>query len=270
MPGVPGLFLPEQALGWKRVVDAVHGKGGFIYCQLWHAGRATIPHMTGSPIVCPSASVWDDPRECYAYPPVGSSEALRYTDYPPIALSIAQIQRTIQDYCEAAQRAMEIGFDGVEVHAGNGYLPEQFLSSNVNQRTDEYGGTPERRCEFVLELMDKLAQAIGEENLAIRLSPFGLFNQNRSKQRIETWSHLCKCLKEARPKLSYVSFIEPVSELPFPSSSTIYGLLRPPWFHAVFSSQNLISALFEPNSATSRLSPSRRKTRSSSPGVAPT
>ena len=212
MPGVPGIFAQEQALGWKKVVDAVHEKGGFIYCQLWHAGRATIPHMTGSPTVCPSTSVWDDPTECYAYPPVGSSERVRYADYPPITLSIPHINKTIQDYCNAAQRAMEAGFDGVELHAGNGYLPEQFLSSNVNKRTDDYGGTPEKRCKFVLELMDELAKVVGEENLSIRLSPFGLFNQNRSQQRIETWYFLCQRLKEAHPKLSYVSFIEPVSE----------------------------------------------------------
>jgi 2,4-dienoyl-CoA reductase-like NADH-dependent reductase (Old Yellow Enzyme family) len=212
MPGVPGIFTQEQALRWKKVVDAVHEKGGFIYCQLWHAGRATIPHMTGSPTVCPSASVWDDPEERYAYPPVGSSERVRYADYPPLALSVLHINKTIQDYCDAAQLAMQVGFDGVELHAGNGYLSEQFLSSNINTRTDDYGGTHEKRCKFVLKLMDELAKVVGEENLSIRLSPFGLFNQNRSEQRIKTWSFLCQCLKEAHPKLSYVSFIEPVSE----------------------------------------------------------
>ncbi|ERF74217.1 hypothetical protein EPUS_03407 [Endocarpon pusillum Z07020] len=209
MPGVPGIFIEEQAFGWKKVVDAVHEKGGFIYCQLWNAGRATIPQMTGSPAICPSASVWDDPTEYYAYPPVGSSGRVRYADYPPITLSVSHINKTIQDYCNAAQRAMEIGFDGVELHAGNGYLPEQFLSSNINKRTDDYGGTPEKRCKFVLELMDELAKVVGEENLSIRLSPFGLFNQNRSEQRMETWHFLCQRLKGAHPKLSYVSFIEP-------------------------------------------------------------
>lgn len=74
MPGVPGLFIPEQAQGWKRVIDAVYAKGGIIFCQLWHAGRATIPQMTGSPAVCPSASVCDSPAECYSHPPAGSTE----------------------------------------------------------------------------------------------------------------------------------------------------------------------------------------------------
>ena len=127
MPGVPGMFNPEQALGWQKVVDVVHAKKGFIYCQLWHAGRATIPQMTGSPAVCPSASVWDSPVECYSHPPVGETKQVKYADYPPIELSLDHIQKTIQDYCTAAQLAMSIGFDGVEIHAGNGYLPEQFL-----------------------------------------------------------------------------------------------------------------------------------------------
>ncbi|KAI9702322.1 MAG: hypothetical protein M1836_000801 [Candelina mexicana] len=209
MPGVPGLFLPEQAEGWKKVVDAVHEKGGFIYCQLWHAGRANIPHMSGSPVVCPSATPWDDPNECYVYPPVGCTKQVPYADFPPIELTVPHLKKQIQDYCNAAKLAMEVGFDGVELMSGNGYLPEQFLSSNINKRTDEYGGTPEKRCKFVLELMDELAKTVGEENLSIRLSPFGLFNQTRSEQRIETWSHLCRCLKQNHPRLSYVSFIEP-------------------------------------------------------------
>jgi len=214
MPGVPGLWLQEQAVGWKKVVDAVHAKGGFIYCQLWHAGRATIPQMTGSPAVSAFASVWDSPDELYSHSPVGSDERVRYADHPPIELSLAHLKRTIQDYCNVARTAMEIGFDGVELHAGNGYLPEQFLSSNINKRMDEYGGSPEKRCRFVLELMVELAKTTGEENLAIRLSPFGLFNQARGEQRVETWSYLCRQLKETHPRLSYVSFIEPVSSFP--------------------------------------------------------
>jgi 2,4-dienoyl-CoA reductase-like NADH-dependent reductase (Old Yellow Enzyme family) len=211
MPGVPGLFTEEQANGWRKVVDAVHEKGGYIYCQLWHAGRATIPQMTGFPPVSASASVWDSPDECYPYIPVGATKPVRYADHPPIELSVPEIRQTIKDYCDSAEWAMKIGFDGVELHAGNGYLPEQFLSSNINKRTDDYGGSPIKRCRFVLELMDELAKRIGEENLAIRLSPFGLFNQTRGEQRMETWLHLCKCLKEAHESLSYVSFIEPVS-----------------------------------------------------------
>lgn len=213
MPGVPGLFTPEQVDGWKKVVDAVHAKGAYIYCQLWHAGRATIPQMTGTSAVSASASVWDSPSECYSHPPEGSTEPVPYANHPPIELSVAHIKQTIADYCAAARKAIELGFDGVEIHGGNGYLPEQFLSSNVNKRTDDYGGSPEKRCRFVFELMDELTKTIGEQNLAIRLSPFGLFNQARGEQRVETWTHLCEGLKKNHPALSYVSFIEPVCDL---------------------------------------------------------
>ncbi|KAL2823299.1 hypothetical protein BDW59DRAFT_180751 [Aspergillus cavernicola] len=209
MPGVPGLFTTSQSAGWKRVVDAVHEQGGYIYAQLWHAGRATIPQMTGSPAVSASATVWDAPTECYSHPPVGSTKQVPYSAHPPIELTVEHIHRTIDDYCKAAKAAIEAGFDGVELHGGNGYLPEQFLSSNVNKRTDDYGGSPEKRCTFVLELMEKLAKTVGEENLAIRLSPFGLFNQARGEERVETWTHLSKELKRTLPNLSYVSFIEP-------------------------------------------------------------
>lgn len=210
MPGVPGLWTPEQASGWKRAVDAVHEKGGYIYCQLWHAGRVTVPQMTGLPPVAPSALPWDSPTERYSHPPVGASLQPLYVDHPPIELSVDHIKQTIEDYRRAARTAMDIGFDGVEVHGGNGYLPEQFLMSNTNKRTDKYGGTPEKRCRFVVELMHAIAESIGENNLSIRLSPFGLFNQARGEQRLETWSHLCRELKRIHPHLSYVSFIEPV------------------------------------------------------------
>jgi 2,4-dienoyl-CoA reductase-like NADH-dependent reductase (Old Yellow Enzyme family) len=124
---------------------------------------------------------------------------IKLSEHPPIELTVDHIKQTIRDYCTAAKAAMEIGFDGIEIHGANGYLPEQFLSSNINRRTDEYGGTPEKRCRFVIELMDELANTVGEENLAIRLSPFGLFNQTRGEQRVETWSHLSRELKNRLP-----------------------------------------------------------------------
>ncbi|KAI1057024.1 hypothetical protein LB507_002281 [Fusarium sp. FIESC RH6] len=218
MPGVPGIFLPEQVQGWKKVVDAVHAKGGYIYAQLWHSGRANIPQLTGSPIVAPSATAWDDPNETFPYPPPHTSTPVKLADYPPVEMTIEKIKSTIGDYVNAAKNALDAGFDGVEVHGGNGYLPEQFLSSNINKRTDHYGGTEEKRCNFVLELMDELAKTVGQDNLAIRLTPFGLFNQARGEKRVETWGHLCRELKSRFPQLSYVSFVEPRYEQIFSES----------------------------------------------------
>jgi 2,4-dienoyl-CoA reductase-like NADH-dependent reductase (Old Yellow Enzyme family) len=220
MPGVPGLFIEEQKAGWKKIANAIHEKGGFVYMQLWHSGRANIPHMTGTPVYGASATPWDDPEECFMFPPPHTLEQVRYSDFPPEEMSVSHIKKTIQDFARTAKWAVEeCGFDGVEVHGGNGYLIEQFLASNVNKRTDAYGGSYEKRCTFALELMDELSMAIGEENLAIRLTPFGLFNQIRSEQRLETWQTLCRRLKEAHPGLSYVSFVEPVSPHKYFSSA---------------------------------------------------
>jgi 2,4-dienoyl-CoA reductase-like NADH-dependent reductase (Old Yellow Enzyme family) len=208
MPGVPGLFCPEQIRGWKVVVEAVHAKGGYIYAQLWNAGRASIPHHTGIPTISASGTAFDG-DELYPYPPPGTSTQVKYRDFPPTELSLEGIKKQISDYVSTARLAIEeCGFDGVEVHGGNGYLPEQFLSSNINKRTDDYGGTPEKRCKFVLDLMSELAAAIGEDKLALRLSPFGLYNQARGLQRLETWGYLCRELKR-QMNLSYVHFIEP-------------------------------------------------------------
>ncbi|KAF5001168.1 hypothetical protein FGRMN_1192 [Fusarium graminum] len=209
MPGVPGIFLSEQVQAWKKVVDAVHAKGGYIYAQLWHSGRANIPQLTGTPILAPSAIPWDDPNETYPYPPPHTSTPVKLADFPPVEMTVEKIKSTILDYVNAAKNAIEAGFDGVEVHGGNGYLVEQFLSSNINKRTDHYGGSEEKRCTFAIELMEELAQAIGQDNLAIRLTPFGLFNQARGERRMETWSYLCRELKSRLPNLSYVSFVEP-------------------------------------------------------------
>ena len=116
----------------------------------------------------------------YPYPPPGTSTQVKYADFPPTELSLDGIEKQISDYVRSAKLAVEdCGFDGIEGHGGNGYLPEQFLSSNINKRTDDYGGGPEKRCKFVLELIDALAEAVGEDRLAIRLSPFGLYNQAR-------------------------------------------------------------------------------------------
>ncbi|KAF2003784.1 FMN-linked oxidoreductase [Amniculicola lignicola CBS 123094] len=208
-PGVAGLFHPAHVSGWHKVTSAVHTKGGYIFAQLWHAGRTAIKPWTGTPSVSSSATPWDNPDEFMRRIPPGYDSPVKYADFPPIELTKDQIKRTVADYCSAAKMAMEAGFDGIEVHAGNGYLPEQFLSSNINKRTDEYGGTPQNRCRFVVELMEELANAVGGDKCAIRLSPFGLFNQTRGEQRVETWSFLCEQIKEKIPDMSYISLIEP-------------------------------------------------------------
>jgi 2,4-dienoyl-CoA reductase-like NADH-dependent reductase (Old Yellow Enzyme family) len=136
MPGTPGLFTPEHLAGWKKVVAAVHAKGAFIYAQLWHQGRTTISPMTGKPGLSPSGLPWDNDQDKYSYTPVGFTGPVLYKDYPPVEMSVEDIKSTIGEYCLAARLAVEeCGFDGVEVHGGNGYVFPHWNGMKRNART---------------------------------------------------------------------------------------------------------------------------------------
>jgi 2,4-dienoyl-CoA reductase-like NADH-dependent reductase (Old Yellow Enzyme family) len=117
------------------------------------------------------------------------------------------LKRTVRDFVTAAKNAIEAEFDGVEIHAGNGYLLEQFLGSGVNKRTDAYGGSAEKRCRFVVEVVEAVGKAIGIENVAVRLSPWGVYNDIDDDDRFETWGTLCRLLGEVG-RISYVHFVE--------------------------------------------------------------
>ncbi|KAI5820536.1 Oxophytodienoate reductase [Pyronema omphalodes] len=201
LPGIPGLFVPEQVQAWKKLVDAVHAKGAKIYAQLWHAGRTSVSLLIGSDALCASAVALED-EMCWA-------AGVKFEDYPPKEMTQEDINRTIESFTKCAVSAVEeAGFDGIEIHGGNGYLIDQFLNSNTNQRTDKYGGSPENRCRFPLELMESVIKAVGQDKVALRLTPFGLFNGTRGEQRLETWGHLCREIKR-QWELSYIHFVEP-------------------------------------------------------------
>ena len=119
MPGVPGLFDASQASGWRKITEAVHAKEGFIYAQLWHAGRATIPQMTGCPVVSASATAWET-DETFPFRTRDTKEKIKYKDFPPVAMTEEQVAQTIEDFVRAARLAMDVGFDGVEINGGNG------------------------------------------------------------------------------------------------------------------------------------------------------
>ncbi|MFC1748899.1 alkene reductase [Pseudomonadota bacterium] len=170
-PRIPGIFSQEQVEAWKPVVEAVHKQGGKIFMQLMHTGR--ISHSLNLPqgarVLAPSA--------------IASSEQM-FTDSEgmqplpvPEAMTLDDIRNTIEEYAQAARNAVAAGFDGVEVHAANGYLLEQFIRPNTNQREDEYGGSIENRARFVLEVVDACTKAIGCHKVGIRLSPYGVFNE---------------------------------------------------------------------------------------------
>ncbi|KAF2437259.1 FMN-linked oxidoreductase [Karstenula rhodostoma CBS 690.94] len=209
VPGIPAMFHPAHVPAWRSVTDAVHAKGAYIYAQLWHEGRATMEPYSGVPSVSASSVPWHDAEARAIGLPPGFTEPPKYIDYTSETLTVAGIKDIIEDYGKAAKLAMDAGFDGVEFHCGLGYLPDQFLNSNTNLRTDDYGGNVEKRTRFPLEVMEELVKAVGASRVSIRLSPFGLLNGMYGEQRVETHAHLCEQIKRKFPKLSYISVVEP-------------------------------------------------------------
>ena len=160
----PGIYNREQVAGWRRVTDAVHSEGGRIAVQLWHVGR--ISHISLQPKGHAPVSSTARRAETTTFTrdgfvPVSSPRALRADEIPAIVAS----------YRDAARRAMDAGFDGVEVHGANGYLIDQFLRDSINDRTDEYGGPIGNRTRFLVEVMRAVVEAIGNGRTALRLSP---------------------------------------------------------------------------------------------------
>ncbi|MEI7501013.1 MAG: alkene reductase [Bacteroidota bacterium] len=165
---IPGIFNIQQVEGWKSITSAVHEAGAKIFVQLMHTGRISHPlnMPDGAQIFAPSAvkaagQMWTD--------------AKMLQDFPvPIAMTNEDLLHTKTEYVDSALNAIDAGFDGVELHCANGYLLEQFLSPVSNIRKDSYGGSLKNRCRFVIEVADVLAEAIGKEKTAIRLSPYGV------------------------------------------------------------------------------------------------
>ncbi len=178
-PRIPGLFNDRQVQGWRSVTDAVHARGGTIFVQLMHTGRVT--HLTnlpaGAEVLGPTGEVC--PGQMY-------TDAAGLQPFStPRAMSERDIAAAVGEFAQAARRAVDAGFDGIELHAANGYLIEQFLNANVNRRTDAYGGSIAGRNRFALEVARAAADAIGAQRVGVRLSPYGVFNSTGAYADIE-------------------------------------------------------------------------------------
>src|SRR4051794_30323078 len=161
--GQPGLVTDEQVEGWRRVAEAVHARGGKVVVQVMHGGRVTHPDVNGGRrVVAPSAIAIN-----------GEGHTSRGKQpYPvPHALTVAEARAVVLDFVAAARRAIEAGLDGVEIHGANGCLLHEFLSPASNRRTDEYGGSPENRARFVVQVVTAVAAAIGAGKVGLRISP---------------------------------------------------------------------------------------------------
>jgi N-ethylmaleimide reductase len=194
----PGLYTVAQIESWKPVTEAVHNAGGKIFAQLLHGGRIGHPALSGGlPTVAPSALQ----PEGFAYLLEG-----RATFPQPDELTADEIARVVGEYAQAAWNAIEAGFDGVEIHGANGYLPNQFLADSTNARTDSYGGSPENKGRFVLEVVDAVIGAVGSGATGIRFSPVGTNNGVFNSNPYETYGPLVKAL--ASRDLAYLHLME--------------------------------------------------------------
>ena len=201
--GAPGLFTDEQVAGWRKVIDAVHANGGHMVAQLWHNGRSSHIDISGSQPV--SASVnpafWQSP-EILVSAPGGWIQPS-----PHRSLALGEIPGIIEDYRHAAQRAKDAGFEGVELHAANGYLIDQFLQDNSNRRTDQYGGSIENRARLLLEIVPALVSIWGDNRVAVRIGPAGKFNDMNDSNPSALFSYVAEQLN--RFPLAYIHIIEP-------------------------------------------------------------
>jgi len=195
----PGIHTAEQIAGWKKVTQAVHEAGGLIFAQLWHTGRASHPDFhNGELPVAPSAV----PFNSQAFTDEGIKPSV-----VPRALSLDEIQATLNDYETAARAAKAAGFDGVEVHGANGYLPAQFLEDGSNKRTDAYGGTIEKRARFLLEATDAAIKIFGSERVSVRLSPRIPYNDMGDSTLEQTYMFVVEALE--KKKVGILHFMEP-------------------------------------------------------------
>ena len=191
----PGIWSPEQVEGWANVTARVHGAGGIIFSQLWHLGRLAHPHYTGVQPYAPSVV----PTEGL----IRSTRSVPLYHVTPRALEPSEIDRLVEDYAACAANARSAGFDGVEIHAANGYLIDQFLRQLTNKRNDRWGGSAEKRARFALDVVDAVADRIGAERVGVRLSPaayFGLMEREPGDE--EAYIVLLEAL--ARRGIAYV------------------------------------------------------------------
>ncbi|MFM0592452.1 alkene reductase [Paraburkholderia dilworthii] len=201
----PGIYTPEQVDAWRAVSGAVHAEGGRMFLQLWHVGRVSHPvfQPDGGLPVAPSAM--PVPGKTFIVDDEGNGV---WGDIPVSqALSVAGIREIVDDYRRAARNAMSAGMDGVEIHAGNGYLLDQFINSASNHRDDEYGGSIENRARLLLDVVEAVCDEVGAQNVAVRLTPMGRFMGMGDDTPEATFGYIVRRLDALN--LAYLHLVEP-------------------------------------------------------------
>jgi N-ethylmaleimide reductase len=198
-PALPGIYTDAQVAGWKKITDAVHAKGGKIVIQLWHVGRISHPTLLpdGALPVAPSA-----------IKPAGKAFTYQgLVDYvEPRALDANELSSIVADYVHATKSALAAGFDGVEIHAANGYLLDQFLRDGTNQRTDQYGGSFENRARFLLEVTKAVVDVAGSDKVGVRISPVNPFNDMKDSNPQALFNFVTESLNQFN--IAYLHVVE--------------------------------------------------------------
>lgn len=198
--GAPGIYSDTQIAGWQRVTETVHARGGRIFQQLWHVGRQSHVDLqpNGDAPVAPSAIA----AEGHAYSTRGEVPFSM-----PRALALHEIPAIIEEFRSGAERALRAGFDGVEIHGANGYLPDQFLQDGTNKRTDEYGGPIENRARFMLEVTQAAISVWGADRVGVRIAPSGTYGSMSDSDPAATFGYVTTQLD--RLGIAYLHVVEP-------------------------------------------------------------
>ncbi|KZP27658.1 FMN-linked oxidoreductase [Athelia psychrophila] len=238
--GVPGIYSDEQILGWKKVVDAVHAKGSFIYLQMWALGRTADPAEIKR----------DNPNNEYTAASNIPLAGIPLTGIPLTvhtgarAMTMEEIQEFVALYATAASNAVhKAGFDGVEIHSANGYLMDQFLQDVSNNRTDKYGGSVENRSRFALEVTKAVVEAIGGKKTGLRLSPWSIFQDMGMSNPVPQFTHLISTIRDLYPDFAYLHVLEPrVDGGTDRETVSVEQLKERDALHALWAPKPLISA----------------------------
>jgi len=216
-PNTPGIHTREQVDGWRQVTDAVHQRGGRIFLQLWHVGRISHPSLQPNGALPVAPSALKPEAQAFTY------EGLQ-SFVTPRALETTEIPGIVEQFREGARYALAAGFDGVEIHAANGYLLDQFLRDSTNHRTDAYGGSLENRARLLLEVTDAVTGVWGTDRVGVRISPVNAFNSMYDSQPDVTFGYVADRLSKFG--LAYLHVVEGSFGDPSPVKSANPLLLR--------------------------------------------
>ena len=198
-PALPGIYTDEQVAGWKKVVDAVHAKGGKIILQLWHVGRISHPSLLPDNALPVAPSAIKPAGKAFTYKGL--------VDYvEPRALELDELPSIVQDFVRATKCSLQAGFDGVEIHAANGYLLDQFLRDGSNKRDDSYGGSIENRARLLMEVTQAVVNVIGAGKVGVRLSPSNPFNDMQDSDAQALFNNVTQQLNHFN--LAYLHVVE--------------------------------------------------------------